>query len=151
VHFFHNNSFIYHLRLSYGTGRPAILKADDSIINCRLFLQHPLAVEDDTRLVSTVELMALREHVHNALSPIEQSIREQDFEELQRADINFRNWYSTWNAAFAQKYEDAGSYCVSQTPCSCCLVVIASILSSKSADSKITCPAIPQRDCPSRH
>lgn len=95
-------------RLSYGTGRPAVLKDDDSIRHGRLLLQHPLAIEDDMRLVSTVELMALRERVHNELSPVEENIREQDFEELRRADLNFRSWYATWDQAFSQKYEDAG-------------------------------------------
>lgn len=87
-----------------------MLKDDESIKNCRLFLQHPLAIEDDMRLVSTVELMAIRERVHNALSPVEDSIRDQDFEELRRADISFRSWYATWDQAFSQKYEDAGMH-----------------------------------------
>lgn len=60
------------------------------------------------RLVSTVELMALRERLHNALSPVENPIRDQDFEELRRADVAFRSWYATWDQAFSQKYEDAG-------------------------------------------
>lgn len=96
--------------MSYGTGRPAILKDDESIANARVFLQHPLAIEDDMRLVSTVELMALRERVHNALTPIGELVTERDFEELRRADLNFRSWYATWDAAFSQKYEDAGTF-----------------------------------------
>ncbi len=99
-----------HARLSYGTGRPAILKDDDSIRNCRLLLQHPLAIEDDMRLVSTVEMMALRERLHNALSLTEGPVREQDFEELGRADQAFQAWFATWDAAFSQKYGDAGTY-----------------------------------------
>lgn len=102
--------YLFEHQLSYGTGRPAILKDDESIRHCRLFLQHPLSIEDDMRLVSTVELMALRERVHNAISPSEDSIRDQDFEELHRADIAFRNWYATWDQAFSQKYEDAAFY-----------------------------------------
>jgi hypothetical protein len=60
------------------------------------------------RLVSTVELMALRERVHNALSPFEGPVKDEHFEELRRADLNFRSWYATWDQAFSQKYEDAG-------------------------------------------
>lgn len=96
--------------MSYGTGRPAVLKDDESIKHCRLLLQHPLAIEDDMRLVSTVELMALRERVHNALSPFEGPVKDEHFEELRRADLNFRSWYATWDQAFSQKYEDAGTY-----------------------------------------
>lgn len=93
--------------MSYGTGRPAILKDDESIWNSRLLLQHPLAIQDDMRLCSTLELMAIRERIHNRLSP-DQPINDQTFEILRQANAGFREWYSTWDAAFSQKYEDAG-------------------------------------------
>ncbi|KAJ6574941.1 hypothetical protein B0H19DRAFT_619992 [Mycena capillaripes] len=102
--------YLFEHQLSYGTGRPAVLKDDESIKLCRLLLQHPLAIEDDMRLVSTVELMALRERVHNALSPFEGPVKDEHFEELRRADLNFRSWYATWDQAFSQKYEDAAFY-----------------------------------------
>lgn len=96
--------------MSYGTGRPSILKDDESIWQCRLFLQHPLAIEDDMRLVSTVELMAIRERVHNNLAPLfEQPVDHRTFDVLREADMEFRNWYATWDQAFSQKYEDAGT------------------------------------------
>lgn len=94
--------------MSYGTGRPAILKDDESIWSCRLLLQHPLAIEDDMRLVSTVELMAIRERVNNKLSPFDQPVEDETFHILRDADAEFRNWYATWDQAFSQKYEDAG-------------------------------------------
>ncbi|KAF7306766.1 Fungal-trans domain-containing protein [Mycena indigotica] len=102
--------YLFEHQLSYGTGRPAVLKDDESIKHCRLLLQHPLAIEDDMRLVSTVELMALRERVHNALSPFDGPVKDEHFEELRRADVNFRSWYATWDQAFSQKYEDAAFY-----------------------------------------
>lgn len=98
--------------MSYGTGRPAILKDDESIWQCRLLLQHPLAIEDDMRLVSTVELMAIRERVHNNLSPLfDRAVDDITFNVLREADMEFRNWYATWDQAFSQKYEDAGEFC----------------------------------------
>jgi hypothetical protein len=97
-------------RLSYGTGRPAVLKDDESIEHCRLLLQHPLAIEDDMRLVSTVELMAIRERIHNQLSPLDGPVTDTNFHTLRGADIEFKNWYATWDQAFSQKYEDAGEY-----------------------------------------
>lgn len=95
-------------RLSYGTGRPAILKDDESIWECRRLLQHPLAIEDDMRLVSTVELMAIRERVQNNI-PVEGPVDNQTFQYLAKADQEFRLWYTTWDNAFSQKYEDAGN------------------------------------------
>lgn len=102
--------YLFEHQLSYGTGRPAILKDDESIWQCRLLLQHPLAIEDDMRLVSTVELMAIRERVHNKLSPFERPVDEVTFAVIQQADSEFRNWYKTWDHAFSQKYEDAAFY-----------------------------------------
>ncbi|OCH94694.1 hypothetical protein OBBRIDRAFT_816998 [Obba rivulosa] len=103
--------YIFEHQMSYGTGRPAILKDDESIWHCRLLLQHPLAIEDDMRLVSMVELMAIRERVHNGISPqFGGPVNETTFEHLRKGDIDFRNWYATWDQAFSQKYEDAAFY-----------------------------------------
>ncbi|KAF5384822.1 hypothetical protein D9615_001376 [Tricholomella constricta] len=102
--------YLFEHQLSYGTGRPAVLKDDESIQECRLLLQHPLAIEDDMRLVSTVELMAIRERVNNDMSPIEGPVREEHFTRLREADAEFSNWYKVWDHAFSQKYEDAAFY-----------------------------------------
>lgn len=50
--------------MAYGMGRPAILREDEAIHNCRRLLEHPLSITSDARLVSTVELMALRGERH---------------------------------------------------------------------------------------
>lgn len=60
------------------------------------------------RLVSTVELMALREQVHNALAPFEGPVQDDHFSALRHADQEFRNWYAVWDKVFSQKYADAG-------------------------------------------
>ncbi|KAL0071822.1 hypothetical protein AAF712_000744 [Marasmius tenuissimus] len=102
--------YLFEHQMSYGTGRPAVLKEDESINNCRLLLQHPLAIEDDMRLVSTVELIQIRERIHNALAPFEEPVKDSDFEELRKADVQFKNWYATWDQCFSQKYEDVAFY-----------------------------------------
>lgn len=93
--------------MSYGTGRPAILKDDESILNSRILLQHPLAIQDDMRLCSMVEIMAIRERIHNRLSP-DHPIDDGTFSILREADGDFRNWFTVWDQAFSQRYEDAG-------------------------------------------
>lgn len=60
------------------------------------------------RLISTLELMAIRESVHNKLTPLDRPVDDVTFSVLQRADSEFQNWYKTWDQAFSQKYEDAG-------------------------------------------
>ncbi|KAI6047737.1 hypothetical protein EDC04DRAFT_2619708 [Pisolithus marmoratus] len=102
--------YLFEHQLSYGTGRPAILTEDESIFHCRSLLQHPLSIEDDMRLVSTVELMALRESVHNKLSPFDRPVDEVTFSDIDQANTEFSNWYKTWDDAFSQKYEDAAFY-----------------------------------------
>ena len=98
-------------RLSYGTGRPAILTDDESIWQCRLLLRHPLAIDDDMRLVSMVELMAIRERITNQLSPFSHGpVDERTFEIVRGAYAEFKHWFQTWDQAFSQKYEDAGMY-----------------------------------------
>lgn len=102
--------YVFEHQLSYGTGRPAILKDDESIWNCRDLLQHPLAIDDDMRLVSMVELMAVRERFHNDLAAYDGTINDNTLETLRKADMEFRSWFATWDQAFSQKYEDAAFY-----------------------------------------
>ncbi len=53
--------------------------------------------------------MAIRERVHNNLSPLfEKPVDDHTFNVLREADLEFRNWFATWDQAFSQKYEDAG-------------------------------------------
>jgi hypothetical protein len=95
-------------RMSYGTGRPAILKDDETIEKCDLMLEHPLSNEDDMRLVSTVELMAARERWQNAMGPLDQSVEERTFDIASRAREEFKGWYDRWDQRFAKKYPDRG-------------------------------------------
>jgi hypothetical protein len=95
--------------MSYGVGRPAILRFDESIRDCRLVLRHPLSIEDDMRLVSTVELMVIREKVHNRLAPLESSISDDAFMALREADMDFRTWFEQWDQRFSQKYSDVSA------------------------------------------
>lgn len=94
------------------------------------------------RLVSTVELITLRERVHNVLSSFDEPVKDSDFDELKKADASFRTWFATWDHAFSQKYEDAGRIAVlmwrlfdTQSPCS--------ILPTKSSNTAISCRTIP--------
>jgi hypothetical protein len=63
------------------------------------------------RLVSMVELMAIRERITNHLSPFSHGpVDERTFEIVRNAYSEFKHWYQTWDQAFSQKYEDAGMY-----------------------------------------
>ncbi|KAF8519106.1 hypothetical protein BU17DRAFT_66051 [Hysterangium stoloniferum] len=102
--------YLFEHQLSYGVGRPAILRFDESIRDCRLLLKHPLSIEDDMRLVSTVELIIIREKVHNRLAQREHQIDEETFLCLREADADFRTWFQKWDGQFSKKHSDAGFY-----------------------------------------
>jgi hypothetical protein len=101
--------------MSYGTGRPAILKDDETILECDLILDHPLANEDDMRLVSTVELMAARERWQNAMGPLDKPVNEKTFDIASRAREEFKGWYDRWDLRFAKKYPDRGEHLILQS------------------------------------
>ncbi|CAE7145755.1 unnamed protein product [Rhizoctonia solani] len=102
--------FLFEHQISFGTGRPAILREDESISRCREILRHPLSIQDDMRLVSMVELMALREHLHDQLAPYEGPVEDRVYKVLHQAESDFRAWYEEWDHLFSQKYEDAAFY-----------------------------------------
>lgn len=102
--------YLFEHQLSYGTGRPAVLRDDESVRDCRQLLRHPLAIDDDMRLVSTVELIKIREHIHEAMSPLEGPVKMEHFEELVNADKELDSWFRTWDNAFSQKWPNAAFY-----------------------------------------
>ncbi|KAF8711861.1 Fungal specific transcription factor domain, partial [Rhizoctonia solani] len=102
--------FLFEHQISFGTGRPAILRDDESIARCRDILRHPLSIQDDMRLVSMVELMVLRERLHNQLAPYEGPVEDRVYKVLHQAESDFRTWYEEWDHLFSQKYEDAAFY-----------------------------------------
>ena len=97
--------------MAYGMGRPAILREDESIHNCRLLLDHPMSITSDARLVSTVELMALRGehgfqrprltlsaplHVELTATP-DLPLAENTLRRLKQANSDFDAWERYWD------------------------------------------------------
>lgn len=46
--------------MAFNLGRPALVAAEDTLKHCRKFLDHPLSIITDSRLVYTCELLTLR-------------------------------------------------------------------------------------------
>jgi hypothetical protein len=112
------------------------LKEDESIEQCRFFLEHPLAIEDDMRLVSTVELMIIREKINKELGSLEKAVDDRTFEVLRQADVDFTAWYKGWDALFSRKYESAGTALGTYDPNFFSRVL--SFLSAESADPTLS-------------
>lgn len=62
------------------------------------------------RLVSTVELMVIRERVHNDLAPFEGPVDDNTFEIIHRANAEFSKWYEYWDHYFAAVFEDNSKF-----------------------------------------
>jgi hypothetical protein len=118
--------------MSYGTGRPAILKDDESIWQCELLLTHPLTNDGDMHLVSAVELMVIRERVTNTLAPYDQPVNEHAFDILQKADQDFQTWYARWDGIFSQNDEVIGEGF--HKTCLNCDSYVSSLLSTEPAN-----------------
>ncbi|KAF8330359.1 uncharacterized protein EI90DRAFT_3060473 [Cantharellus anzutake] len=102
--------YLYEHQLSFSTGRPAILREDDSVADCREFLLHPLTIPDDTRLVSMVELAMIRERLHKKLSHSAEestSTPPDAYATLHKANQDFQQWNDYWDEEFARgHYQD---------------------------------------------
>lgn len=102
--------YLFEHQMSFGTGRPAILKEDESVLGGSALLGHPLSIEDDARLVSTVELMVFRERAQDQMTPLDRPFTDERFAKLSEATENFRKWFGTWDAIFGQRYPDTTFY-----------------------------------------
>jgi hypothetical protein len=51
--------------MSLGTGRPIVLRDENSIRHCRILLNHPMASPTDVRLIAQVELIAQKSENSN--------------------------------------------------------------------------------------
>ncbi|KAJ9092612.1 hypothetical protein QFC19_008650 [Naganishia cerealis] len=99
-------------QMSYGTGRPAILREDESIAQCRRFLEHPLSIISDVRLISTVECIALRAPLHVVLtSSPEDPVDQMTVARLQQANYDLDRWQNYWDRVLAERFnKDEGDF-----------------------------------------
>ena len=86
------------LRISFGTGRPAMMKADQSILSARdILLGHPLSTATDSRLVSTCELLTIQGKINDALGPLDRPVNGHTFDILRDATLSIDSWLTEWD------------------------------------------------------
>ncbi|CAE6342692.1 unnamed protein product [Rhizoctonia solani] len=92
--------YVFEYQISFGTGRPAMMKGDKSLIRARdILLKHPLAIPTDARLVSTCELMTLQSKIHDRLGPLDEPVNEgQVIETLSQSIIELDAWLAEWTS-----------------------------------------------------
>ncbi|ADV20422.1 Hypothetical protein CGB_B4500C [Cryptococcus gattii WM276] len=92
-------------QMAYGTGRPAIIREDEAIHQCRRLLDHPLSIPSDARLVSTVELTALRSPLHIELTAApDLPIAESTLRRLKQANQDFDAWERYWDRILTDRF-----------------------------------------------
>ncbi|WWC89988.1 uncharacterized protein L201_004918 [Kwoniella dendrophila CBS 6074] len=92
-------------QMAYGTGRPAIIREDETIHQCRRLLEHPFSIPSDARLVSTVEMTALRSPLHIELtSSPESPIADNTLKRLKQANNDFDAWERYWDRVLSDRF-----------------------------------------------
>ncbi|KAF9038300.1 hypothetical protein BDZ89DRAFT_1090554 [Hymenopellis radicata] len=73
-------------QMSLGTGRPIVLRDENSIRHCRLLLNHPMGSPTDVRLVAQVELIAQKTQIYETLAPLNGQVSHNTLAFIRRAN-----------------------------------------------------------------
>ncbi|KAG5651169.1 hypothetical protein H0H81_009633 [Sphagnurus paluster] len=81
-------------QMSLGTGRPIVLRDENSIRHCRLLLTHPMSSPTDVRLISLVELIAQKTQIYETLTPLNGQVNHNTMSFIRRANIALDKWWA---------------------------------------------------------
>jgi hypothetical protein len=97
--------------MSLGTGRPIVLREENSIKNCRLLLTHPMSSPTDVRLIALVELIAQKSmftellaavllclssvaQIYETLAPLNGQVNHNTLAFIRRANVALDKWWA---------------------------------------------------------
>ncbi|KIY46211.1 hypothetical protein FISHEDRAFT_47934, partial [Fistulina hepatica ATCC 64428] len=92
--------------MSLGTGRPIVLRDENSIRHCRILLNHSMASETDVRLIALVELIAQKTQIYETLVPMNGQVNHNTLAFIRRANGALDKWFADWNALHRQVMDD---------------------------------------------
>ncbi|RDB16943.1 Transcriptional activator of proteases prtT [Hypsizygus marmoreus] len=81
-------------QMSLGTGRPIVLRDENSIRHCRLLLSHPMASPTDVRLIAQVELIGQKTQIYETLAPLNGQVNHNTLAFIRRANVALDKWWS---------------------------------------------------------
>ncbi|KAF9060648.1 hypothetical protein BDP27DRAFT_1429814 [Rhodocollybia butyracea] len=93
-------------QMSLGTGRPIVLRDENSIRHCRLLLNHPMASPTDVRLISQVELIAQKTQIYETLSSMNGQVNHNTLAFVRRAIIALEKWYTECDELHRQTMDE---------------------------------------------
>ncbi|KAG5715925.1 Protein priB [Termitomyces sp. T112] len=80
-------------QMSLGTGRPIVLRDENTIRHCRILLNHPMASPTDVRLISQVELIAQKTQIFETLVPLGGQVNHNTLSFIRRAMAALEKWW----------------------------------------------------------
>lgn len=97
--------YVLEHQMSFGCGRDPVIRENETIAQARRFLDHPLSIMSDVRLISTVEGIALRSPLHFLLTSSPEEPVDQDIvARLQQANLDSDKWLEYWDQAMNEKF-----------------------------------------------
>ncbi|CCM05451.1 uncharacterized protein FIBRA_07670 [Fibroporia radiculosa] len=93
-------------QMSLGTGRPIVLRDENSIKHCRLLLAHPMSSPTDVRLVSQVELIAQKTQIYETLSPLNGQVNHNTLAFIRRANVALDKWWADCDELHRQSMDE---------------------------------------------
>ncbi|KAL1748643.1 hypothetical protein HDZ31DRAFT_79510 [Schizophyllum fasciatum] len=92
-------------QMSLGTGRPIVLRDENSIRHCRVLLKHPMASPTDVRLVALVELVAQKTQIYETLAPMNE-VNHGTLSFIRRANVALDKWWEECNELHRQSMDE---------------------------------------------
>ncbi|KAG9019268.1 hypothetical protein FRB90_004537 [Tulasnella sp. 427] len=104
--------YVFEYQISFGTGRPAMMKGDTAITKAKdILLNHPLSIATDARLVSTCELLTRQNAIHQRLeSCLEDGDDSAVYRTLQEATADIDGWLEEWDIRMSASQPTAGFF-----------------------------------------
>ncbi|KAJ3855514.1 hypothetical protein EV368DRAFT_34530 [Lentinula lateritia] len=93
-------------QMSLGTGRPIVLRDENSIRHCRLLLGHTMASPTDVRLISQVELIAQKTQIYETLAQMNGQVNHNTLAFIRRATIALEKWYNECDELHRQTMDE---------------------------------------------
>ncbi|KAF8738065.1 hypothetical protein AX14_012041 [Amanita brunnescens Koide BX004] len=81
-------------QMSLGTGRPIILRDENSIRHCRLLLSHRMTSPTDVRLIALIELVARKTQIYETLVPMKGQVNHDTVAFIRRANLALEKWWA---------------------------------------------------------
>lgn len=91
--------YSHDVQFNFANGRPPMIQIDSAMLRCREFLEHPLSIATDVRLVALIELLMLRTPLHVAsLAGIDQPSLVVKLKTFKK---DLGEWYSHYDSRMA--------------------------------------------------